>query len=387
MVKLLPIQDELVRLGIALNLFRLGNNLVGVFIPLVILQSGGKLWMIAGFYTLYALTKLCLNLPLMRFIQQRGSHIGLGLGFAFGGLELANILGYASTSNSFFLIVGALSLAVTNSLIWNAQHVFISRVMNETTKSSSIASIEIIGQSLDVLGPILGAVIGSLFGASWLLLAALLLIVCAVIALRNMSNIDPVRAEKIRYSLDGAPFRDIAANFCFNIETSVGVMLWPIYLAVALKTFGAIGGVAAISAAATILTVSLAGRRGDQGKDRSVLREGVVVSSAVHVLRVVATTPLLITVIGSIYKASLAYFQNSWTSTYYSHAKKHGSQYIMSMEIACDAAYLTLWGGLLLVLSLSGSSRLFFVSAFGVAAIAAWGCLLISPQGQLESAS
>ena len=51
------IQPNLVQVAWALNLYRLGNDVAGVFIPLVILKSGGKLWMIGLFYLLYAFIK------------------------------------------------------------------------------------------------------------------------------------------------------------------------------------------------------------------------------------------------------------------------------------------------------------------------------------------
>lgn len=136
-------------------------------------------------------------------------------------------------------------------------------------------------------------------------------------------------------------------------------------------------------AAVTVGVVWLAGRRGDKGNDRSVLHQGVAISSLVDIARIFALTPLTITLTSAIYKAALAYLQNSWTSSYYAHAKKRGLQYIMSMEIACDLAYVALWGALLVVLLASGNSRAFFVVSFVIAAIAAWGCLFIGRQRRL----
>jgi hypothetical protein len=195
---------------------------------------------------------------------------------------------------------------------------------------------------------------------------------------------DKATTPKIAYNLRGAPLRDIVANYCFNIETVVGAMVWPIYLAVFVATFEGIGGITAIAAIVAIVVTWVAGHRGDKGQDRAVLREGIIVSSIIDIVRILVTSQFWIAVVSSGYKASLAYFQNAWTSVYYHHAKQKGLQYIMSMEIACDLAYVTLWSILLVVL-LASSSKAFFVVAFVVAAIAALGCLLITKQGTLES--
>ena len=156
-------------------------------------------------------------------------------------------------------------------------------------------------------------------------------------------------------------------------------MVWPIFLAVEVKTYGSIGVITALAALVAIGVVTVAGRRGDQGHDRRVMKEGVAVSSVVDLLRLIPFGTFGITVVGVVYRASLAYMQNPWTSTYYHHAKKGGIAYVMSMEIAGDLAYVSLWLTLLALVSF-GSATLMFNVAFVIAAAAAWGCLLITKQ-------
>lgn len=375
------IQPNLAQVAWALNLYRLGNNIAGVFVPLIILKSGGKLWMISLFYLLYACIKLCINYPLMRVIQSKGAHFGLGAGFAFSILEIASILGYSHSHDLVFLIFAGVCLAFTNGFVWNAQHFFISRNMDSSTKSSRIASIEIYGRIFDIVGPIIGGFIGAAFGAGWLLVAAILCIAATLRPLTKMTRLaQMVESFHVRYGLRGAPKRDLVANFCFNIETTIGTMVWPIYLAVVITSFKSIGGIAAIAALAAIITTWAAGHRGDKGQDRSVLREGVTASSIVDVLRTLTVASGAITAIGAAYQATLAYFINPWTSTYYQHAQDKGPQYIISMEIACDLAYVTLWGLFFILVTTIHDTRIIFNIIFLVAAIAAWGCLLITRQ-------
>lgn len=374
------IQKDLVEIAIALNILRLSIGMSGVFIPLIILNRGAALWIIAAFYVAYACVKLVLNYPITHYIQRRGAHVGLGVGFFASGVLLACILGFSWIGSYWLLAIGSVALAVSNAFVWNSQHVHISRAMDESTKSSTIATIEIAGQFLDILAPVIGGIIGMVFGSAGLLIVSLSLLFVSIVPLRKMGQLTTKNATvQLRYDLSGAPARDLIANFCFNIETAVGVMLWPIYLAVVLKTFGSIGLVAALAAACTALTVWIAGRRGDAGKDRQVLTQGACMSSVSHVMRIFATTPLSIGLVSVVYKSSLAYLGNAWTSTYYAHAKRYGLQYIMSMEIACDFAYLTLWSCLLVVLLLADVNT-FFIVAFLIAAMAAWGCLLIAKQ-------
>jgi hypothetical protein len=386
MHQLIPLQRQLQSITAALSLFGFATGLVGVFIPLIILQSGVPLWLIPAFYLAYAIIKLMINYPVIITIQRFGAHVGLGVGFAAGACEMAAVLGYSQTHNVWLLLAAAAAMAVTNAFLWSSQHIHISRVMRRGTHSSSMATMAIINQFLSIIAPLLGGAIGLFAGPVWLLGAAVALALAALIPLRSMGKLDSEReaSSRVRYDLSGAPRRDLFANFCFNIDAVVGVLVWPIYLAVVIGSFKGIGVITSIAAAVTVVVVWIAGKRGDRGQDRAVLLQGALISSIVHSLRLFATTPAIITLVSSAYKSSLAYMQNAWVSTYYTHAKEHGIAYVMSMEIACDAAYVFMWG-LFLALALTVSNQALFLGAFTLAAVAAWGCLLISRQGHLVS--
>lgn len=380
MAKILRLQKSLVSIAIALNTYSFASGLVGVFIPLIILKTGGELWQIPAFYLLYAVIKLTLNYPAVLLIQRRGAHFGLGAAFIAGGVQTVSILGFAATKNIGYLVAGAAALAVANGLLWNSQHVFVSEVMNTADKSSSIATISIIGQFMNVIAPLIGGAVGEYLGSRYLLGFSVVMYLAALVPLRHMRTLARPRPERaIHFNFSGAPRRDILANYFFNIETSVGVMVWPIYLAVYVATFRLVGAITAGAAITTMLATWLAGHRGDKGHEAAVLRDGVAVTSAIDIIRIFATTQFWIALVSTGYRASLAYLQNAWTSIYYHHAKNHGLQYIMSMEIANDLAYVSLWGTLLVTM-LTTSTKVFFVVAFSIAAVAAWGCLLITKQ-------
>ena len=68
---------------------------------------------------------------------------------------------------------------------------------------------------------------------------------------------------------------------------------------------------------------------------------------------------------------------NAWASIYYFHAQKRGLAYIVSMEIACDVAYLLVWIPFYLVAS-DDQTTFGFDMLFIMAAIAAFGPLFIT---------
>jgi uncharacterized membrane protein len=325
-----------------------------------------------------------INYPVIRGIARHGAQAGLAVGYLAGAAQILAVLSYASHRSLWWLAFGAAAMALTNACIWSSQHLHISRSMDRATKSSSMATMEIIRQAVSVLAPLLGGLLAGLVGISWVLALAMVTALFAVAALRGVAKQPGIRgaddsSQPVKYDFSGAPARDIWANFCFNIDTAIGTLLWPVFLAVMVANYRGIGAISALAALAAMATVWLAGRRGDQGNDRSVLLQGIAASSAIHLLRLVATTNFTVMLLSAGYRSALAYFQNAWTSTYYVHAQEGGVAYIMSMEIACDLANIGLWL-LLFALTCTVSNTITFNVCFVIAALAAWGCLLVNPQ-------
>lgn len=175
--------------------------------------------MVAAFYLVYSAVKAACNYPFMRINQRKGPHYGMGLGFLAGVLQLVAVLGYAVLGELAFLVIGAVSLGISNAFLWTAQHLFVSQVIDDRTRSSNIASIEIFGRLSDVAGPLIGGFIGAAFGADWVLAAAISVILLTTVPLRRMGHISlPKGLPAVRYNLRGAPAHHLLANFFWNTE-------------------------------------------------------------------------------------------------------------------------------------------------------------------------
>ncbi len=68
---------DLVNITIANTLRHFGGALVEVFVPLLLIQHGLSITDVCLFYLLYAVTKLIINYPAMRFINRLGASGGL----------------------------------------------------------------------------------------------------------------------------------------------------------------------------------------------------------------------------------------------------------------------------------------------------------------------
>lgn len=377
----LHIQREVTHISTTNNLYRFTNNLIGVFIPLIIIQSGGSLRAIAGFYLIYSGCRLAINLPVMRLIYKRGPHFCTGAGYLCAGIYIGLVLGYSNTHSVALLLTAAFASAVTDALTDNSRHVYMANAIKIDGSGTTIATMEIIGQATDAIGPLIGALIATVLGIDWLLGVALFFMALTIFPLRSMGEVELRRTAKPKFSLKGgAPWRDLLADFSYVSDEAIGIMLWPIYLAVMLGTFSAVGSVSALAAAVTIVVVWVAGRRGDQGKTPLVLREGVAAMSASNIFQLVAKTPSTIAVASLFYRSSRTYVLNGLNATWYTHANTKGMQYVVSMQIVSDCAYLAVWLALFSVAWFTSGSQTFFVVAFVLAALVVWGTTLITPK-------
>ncbi len=316
----------------------------------------------------------------MRIIQRYSASFGLYCGFLCGALELLGIARYTTTEDLSYLTASAVALALANGFGWNAQHLYLSRALRDETRSSNLASIDILGNILGVIAPIIAATIITTCGENILLWCAIGIILSTLFPLRKMYTYEkahPLSHERLTYSLKGAPLRDIAANFCFNIETAIGQMVWPVYLAIAVGGYHSIGLITTVGFIASLIVVQYAGKRGDSGKNDATLLQGCIASSCAHLIRPLVATPISIGIVATCYQCTLRYMVNAWSSLYYYHARNRGIAYIVSMEIACDVAYLAVWLPFFLI-SESPAHTYAFDVLFIVAALAAYGPLLIT---------
>lgn len=373
------IHGDLVGITLSKLIAVFGSHLVVVFIPLLLLTGGLKLWQVCLFYVGYAVCKLAVNYPSAILINHFGARLGLmiGTGAMAAGMFLLTL--YTATHMQWLLAGMAIAMALQNSFTWNSQHLFISRAMNMERKSRDLAAIEGMTRLVGIVTPLVGGSIALLCGQVWLTAIATVIVLLSIIPIWRIDRLagGHEKDAHLRYSLKFAPVRDVAANFGFNAHTLVGAMVWPIYLAVFIPDFQTIGIVVTASSLIAVVALQIVGRRSDGGKTYRVLVEGTAGSSVVHAARLFAAgNPIGIMAVSALYDTVAGSQQNAWTSLYYAHTRKHGINYIMSMEIAGDTAYVAMWGILGIIAYMTGDAS-FFMIAFAAASGLAWLCVLM----------
>lgn len=374
------LHKDLVNITVANTLRHFGGALIEVFVPLLLLQHGLSLVGVSGFYLLYAVVKLAINYQAMRITNHFGAKPSLIVARLAYVAYLLCLVGIVGDGPIGLVWVMAGMLALTNAFQWNAQHVHISRVINMERKGKDIARIDSFDMLAASVAPAISAVLALLLGASWPLYVAIISILCSMFWLRSIDQEagGHQKEEHISYNLSHAPRRDFIANFAFNIHATIGALVWPMYLAFVLPNIRSIGAVTTIGSLGAAAFLLFVGNRNDTIGTARVLKEGSIATFVAHLLRLLPVSVVAVSIINVVWLIALRYQLNPWTSTYYAHTRERGIGYILSMEIACDLAYLSLFIGVFALLSLLGY-RVGFAIIFVVAAVVSLICTRITP--------
>ncbi len=380
------LSDSVRNLTIAFGLRAFAANIVGVFLPLLMLERGASLRDICQFYIAYALVKLAIEYPSFVSIERRSLRFGAGLALAATVGYLLLLYRYVDSGSVWAIALAPAAQAVMNSCLWNTQHIYLSRALGGQRLARDMARVNVVLRVATLAGPPVGGAVAALMGQHSLVLTAAVLSLAAIVpvwSIPSLSGPPPSKGAGWRPEL----LRDLLANLSFNAHSAFAYFLWPMYLAVVVGTFAGIGVLSAVIDIISLVLMLAAGKRSDRGATHRVLIEGTIAAMAGYVARIFATTSLGIALIGGGANAALLYQLVPWESTYYDHARRLGSRYILWMEFAGDIGYLLVWSALYALTYVTAAPHEFFLGSFLLATVCCAGCLFINRRHAFDDMS
>jgi hypothetical protein len=370
-------------LTVAFGLRAFATGLVNVFLPLLMLQRGAGLSQICLFYVAYSVVKLLIEYPSFISIERRSLAFGVSATLGATVIYLLLIFAYINGAHGWAIALAPAAQAVVNSYLWNTQHIYLSRAISAPRLARDMARLNVVVRFAMLTGPPVGGALAEFAGQRILIVVAISMSLLAVLPVWWIGSLPRAHVtEKVR--LSPALSRDLLANLAFNAHGTLNICLWPLYLAIVIGRFAGIGMVTATIDVISLLLMFVAGRRSDNGATHRVLLEGTVATTIGYTIRIFATTPLTIALIGGVANTAILYQLVPWTTTYYEHARRYGARYILWMEFAGDAGSLLVWTLLLSFTYTTSSDHTFFVLAFLLAAVCCTGSLLINRRPSTE---
>lgn len=244
---------RLFELGIWLH--SLAQSLVWVFVPIILLRTGYSVTNILIFYLIFNIIDVPLNFVaayLMRVIGARKVLL-LGIGSVIVFFILLNFLSFG---NWPLLILLAFLAAVYDTFFW-VSHIYIFIEINREKgldAGNTTGALEATRKLANVIGPIVGAILLTVFGKASLLVFSIMLNALAISVLFKMRHIADI--PKGTFSFRGfftglKEKRDFISMAFWGVHNEVDSILWPLFIFI---VFGSIGSVAAVPVIVSLTT-------------------------------------------------------------------------------------------------------------------------------------
>ncbi|MDO8462902.1 MAG: MFS transporter [bacterium] len=257
-------RSELGRFDLAVWLNVFGQSLVGVFIPIFLLQLDYTLAEVMRFYLLAMALNVPLNLVGRWLVQRIGAMRTIAVGLASQVLFFALL--YGLTPNSWpMLFALALVAALADVCYWIAHLYFFIRVSpNDENVSQDTSMLEITRHIGGLFAPAIGAGILLLATQQTLIALSAIIIALSIVPILTIRGIadkptsPPMPLRTFFTCWDDA--RDYVVRSLHSIHAAAEGIVWPLFIYFTFATIASVAAVPIILAVTTIIFTFFVGR-------------------------------------------------------------------------------------------------------------------------------
>ncbi len=366
--------DELSELYVSSMFRSVALSLVGIFAPLFLLQEGYMLHSILFFYGCLFAARAVMDVIAGYIVAQWGPKHTILL------------------SNSLQIIASAMFLTLpwmhwplwgigviwgaALSLFFIAYHVDFSKIKHSEHGGKELGWMNIMERGGRAVGPIIGGLVATFFGAEYTFLAATAMLIIGLIPLFLSAE-----AVKTKQKLDfkGLPPRQLKRNIvsfaAATTENTICTVVWPLFMGLFVLSgyvYAELGFLSSISMFVSVIAAYSIGRLIDNHKGRPLLRASASASAVIHLFRpFVGTVPMALGVNVVHEVAAIGYWMPFYKGVYDTADSWTGRRivFIVTLECVGEICKAIIFFGLGL-LSLYISPKATLSIAFGVAAVA-----------------
>ncbi len=369
--------DELSEIYLASLMRSASISMTGIFVPIYLYRLHYSITAVASVFAFYFTARVCLDLitahtvarigpkhtmVIGQFLQIASSAIFLTLPWAHWPLWFVGAV-WGSSASFYFIPF----------------HVDFSKIKHRNHGGKELGYEQIMEKVGFAIGPIVGGIVATVFGAKYIFLFSIVVLIAGLWPLFRTG--EPVR---IRQQLN---YRDLKYSriksyllpyIGLNIENTLCLMLWPLYLAVIVlpgsSVYAKAGAIASISVVASIITAYVGGKKIDNHQGRPLLRVSAVMNGILHLFRPFVQTYLMAFGVNIVNETVTIGYRLPFTKGFYDAADDlpgYRIVFISSMETIGCCAKATAWW-VLVMLSTMLPNRLFFICGFAIAAFASF---------------
>lgn len=365
--------DELSELYVSMTFRSIAVGSIGIFVPVYMYRLGYTLAEILTLYGWFATTMAIASVGSAWMVARFGPKHVMLLSYA---LQLCSSALFLTHERVHWpIIVLGIFWGLATNLFFVAYHVDFSKVKHANHSGEEVGYMYMMQKVGLVIGPLLGGVIGTIFGGSYVFLAATLLM--ALGALPLLKTAEPTRTRQhLDFSIPVHKIRtDMQSYAALATEDILTKMLWPTYIVLFVIVSGVylkLGLLSSISVLFSIVVTYIFGKIADARRGRHLLRIAVSLNSLLHLMRSFVTSLPQVLGINVANDSITVGYALPFTKGLYAAADEHPGRriaYIAIVETAGNTARaLACW--VLVILAVLLEERLVLTIGFAVAAVA-----------------
>lgn len=345
----------------------LAFSLVGLFIPIYLLNNGVSLTQLCFFFVLQSLFRFLIEPAVGRGIARFGAKHVLSFSYPISFAFITLLVLYPMYQVPLWVI--AVIWAVADSMHWVSYHAAFSRAKHKKKAGREIGLLNILAVLAGAVGPILAGFIAVNSNLNFVFVIAAVLLLVAMVPL--FQTLESVRSKKLVYKgLTGRIKRDLTAHAAINFEVVVASVIWPLFIYFIVKDYLQLGAIVSLSLLLSIVIIFITGRMTDNLNKKALIVIGSTSMAAVNIFRSLANSFWYASGVNIAATVVAPLLQIPLVSIFYAHADtQRRIEYVVLMEMAADLSRTVFWI-LLFVLSVLVSQQELFTYSFVLASAA-----------------
>ncbi|MEX2043658.1 MAG: MFS transporter [Patescibacteria group bacterium] len=315
-----------------------GMSMVTIFVPIFLLKSGYSFSSVMLYMAELSLFAVPLQYVASKLTGTLRANHAMAIGLASKGVFLFLLLTLGSESWPLWLV--AFFWAGWRAFYWVAFHINFSKTRDRKKEGSQVSGIAALKIMAGGAAPAIGGILATAYGIGVVYGVAIGLLVISIIPLLHGEEVSVKRPLQFALLRFRRILRDLFANVSNGVTTVAESFMWPILVSFLISTYAGIGILSSVVVLSAIAVSLYVGRRQVRRGRRHYIREGVAVTSASDILRLLAENASHVFGINLFGGVGNSLYYTPLMTKYYDHADEEPRlEYITAMEIAHEVGW------------------------------------------------